>query len=149
MFSFVPQLPGAVRIAEVHSHARIERQLLVVAHLLAPVVGQRLAHGLGNAVELVSKRLQHMRSCCGVRMGQLDQYQQTRAALDQGADCAGIARTLDQITTPSGQEIAGSEPQVDARGCSASEQSRRACPAHASEASVWQGPCAGKPQARV
>lgn len=28
-------------------------------------------------------------------MGQLDQYQQTRAALDQGADCAGIARTLE------------------------------------------------------
>ena len=38
-------------------------------------------------------------------MGQLDQHQQTCAALDQGADCAGIARTFDQVTLPVARKL--------------------------------------------
>ena len=59
------QMPRAVRVAEVHLHACVGRQLRVPGHLLALVVRQRLAHRLGNAAQLGRKAFQR-RSCCGV-----------------------------------------------------------------------------------
>ena len=38
-----------MEIAEVHRHARNGSQL-VIRHLFAPVIGQRLAHGLGDSL---------------------------------------------------------------------------------------------------
>lgn len=51
-------LPGTVRVAEVHPHARCLGQLPVPGHFLALIVGQRLAQRLCNQVELGRKRRQ-------------------------------------------------------------------------------------------
>ena len=83
-------LPRAVRITEVHGHARIGGELLVVGHFLPPVIGHGLAHGLGYCVEFVAEGLQHVRSTGRIGVGQLDQYQQARAALHQGAHRTGV-----------------------------------------------------------
>jgi colicin import membrane protein len=50
-------LPRAVRIAEIHGNARALAQLAVAGHLLASVISQRLAQGLGDAQQLVAERL--------------------------------------------------------------------------------------------
>ena len=39
-------------------------------------------------------------------MGQFDQHQQTRGALDQRANSAGVAQALDQVTLPLAWELA-------------------------------------------
>ncbi len=90
-------LPGTVRITEVHHHAGVDRQLSMARHLLALVVGQRLAHRLGNAAQLGREAFQ----CRGRRrVGQLDQHHQTRAALDQYAHGRAVGRALDEIAFP-------------------------------------------------
>lgn len=58
-------LPRAVRVAEVHLHARVGCQLRFSGHFFALVVRQRLAHWFGNAAQLGRKAFQR-RSCCGV-----------------------------------------------------------------------------------
>ena len=41
-------LPGAIGVTEVHLHAGVVRELLVLGHLPASVVGEGFAHGRGN-----------------------------------------------------------------------------------------------------
>lgn len=64
-------LPQAVRITEVDLDARVGRQLPMPDHLLDPVIGLRLAHRLGNAVQLGRKAFQRL-SSRGI--GQLGQH---------------------------------------------------------------------------
>jgi len=90
-------LPGAVRVTEVHHHAGVGRQLAVAHHLLALVVGQCLAHRLGNAAQLGGEALQGRGRC---RIGQLDQHHQTRTALEQHAHRRAVTRALDLIALP-------------------------------------------------
>ena len=99
-------LPGAVGVAEVHLHAGVARELLVLSHLPAPVVGEALTHRAGNGVELVAEGLQHMRSCRRVGVGQLDQHHQARGALNQRANGARIAFALDEISLPMPGQLA-------------------------------------------
>ena len=76
-------LPRAVRVAEVHRDARSSRQVLVACQFLALVVGQTLAHWLGNRIQLLRETGQ--RRCCGgiVHLGQQHQAAQ---AFDEYAD---------------------------------------------------------------
>ena len=46
-------LPRAVRVTEVHRHARSGGQLLVAAQLLALVVGEASAHRSSNRIQLL------------------------------------------------------------------------------------------------
>lgn len=96
-------LPGAVRVTEVHHHARVGGQFGVTRHLLALVVGQGLAHRLSNAAQLGREAFQGRG---GRRIGQLDQHHQARAALDQNTHRGAVARALDEITLP----VAGKGP---------------------------------------
>ena len=96
-------LPGAVRVAEVHHHAGVDCQLGMARHLLALVVGQGLAHGFGNAAQLGGEAFQGGGSR---RIGQLDQHDQARAALDQNAHRRAIASALDEVALP----VAGESP---------------------------------------
>ena len=48
-----PPLPGAMGVAEVDLDPGLSGQLGMARHLFALVIGQRLAHGRGNAVELL------------------------------------------------------------------------------------------------
>lgn len=48
-------LPGAVWIAEVHRHAGASCEVLVARQFLALVIGQALAHRLGNELSLALK----------------------------------------------------------------------------------------------
>ena len=96
-------LPGAVRIAELERHAKPTGQFLVAGHLLALIKGEAPARhlrpfgeGLGEAVQ------------CRLRPAILHLGDQGVAALalDQPADGAGIACTLDEVALP----IARNEP---------------------------------------
>lgn len=98
-------LPGAVRVAKVHRNARIGRQLFVASHLPALIVGQRLAHRLGDGVELVREGLQHTGRTGGPGVRQLHQHQQPAGALDQRAHCTGVGLALDQIALPVAGEL--------------------------------------------
>ena len=51
-------LPGTVRVAEVHLHARALGEGLMSCHLAALVVGQRLAQGCRDGVELGAEGLE-------------------------------------------------------------------------------------------
>lgn len=86
------QLPRAVRVAELDFHARIRCQLRMLGHLLALVIRQHLADGLGNAAQLGRKVLQGR----GVR--QLGRHHQARAALDQHNHSRTVAGALDKVT---------------------------------------------------
>ncbi len=96
-------LPGAVRVTEVHHHTRVGCQLSVARHFLALVVGQRLAHGFGDAAQFGREALQ-----CrgGRRIGQLDQHHQSGAALEQYTHGRAVTRPLDEIALP----VAGKGP---------------------------------------
>ncbi len=96
-------LPRAVRITEVHHHTRVGCQLSVARHLLALVVGQRLAHGFGDAAQFGREALQ-----CrgGRRIGQLDQHHQSGTALEQYTHGRAVTRPLDEIALP----VAGKGP---------------------------------------
>ena len=98
-------LPGAVGVAEVHPHARVAGQLAVTRHLLALVVGQRLAQRLRDEVELVGEGRQG-RLCRGI--GHAAQHHHARGALHQHAHGRGIARALDQVALP----MPGHEPVI-------------------------------------
>lgn len=100
-----------MRVTEIHRHARVVRELRVITHLLAPVVGQGLAHGLCNAYELVSEGLHYLGSNGRIGVWQLDQHQQARRALDQRAYRAGIGLALDQVAFP----VAGELPVIHFR----------------------------------
>src|SRR5258707_9953563 len=58
-------LPGTVRIAEVHAHAGGGAELLMAGHFLALVVGEALAQGCSDRVQLGSETGQG-RGCGGV-----------------------------------------------------------------------------------
>jgi len=89
-------LPGAVRIAEVHPHPGVQRQLLMPAHLLALVVGEAVAHRCGNRIELDGEARQR-RSGGGV----LHAGQQQR-----GCSARATARTPQRSPTSIGREFA-------------------------------------------
>lgn len=78
------QLPGTVRIAEVHPDARGPGQLPMAWHFLALIVGKRLAPGLGHLIEL--GREDRQSRLCG-RIGHLAQQHKAGAAHDQHAGC--------------------------------------------------------------
>ena len=59
-------LPGAVRVAEVDSHACLLGQFLVQGHLAALIIGQAQAHQLSDAVELVREGLQRVGGAGGL-----------------------------------------------------------------------------------
>lgn len=93
-------LPGAVWIAEVDFDARIGCRPWLLCHRLALVVGQRLAHRLGNAAPLGRKAFQRRR---GRGVHHLGKHHQARAVLDQHTQhshCRAVARPLDEITLP-------------------------------------------------
>jgi hypothetical protein len=75
-------LLGAVRSAEVHLDARAGGEFMVARHLLALVVGQAVAHRLGNRIQLGRKA----RQCGGWRrIVHLGQQHQAAGALDEHA----------------------------------------------------------------
>lgn len=59
-------LPWAVGVTEIHHNPGIGAELLLVGHLLAPVIGQGLSHGLRRRVEFVRESLQDVSRRCGV-----------------------------------------------------------------------------------
>ena len=98
-------LPWAVRVAKVHGHAGVDGQLFVQRHLFALVIGERLAHGLGNGTQLVREGLQHMGRAGGLGMRQFDQHEQSAGALDQSAHGTGIALALDEVAFPVARKL--------------------------------------------
>ena len=90
-------LPRAVRITEVNLDARVGAQLCMPGHLFALVVRQRMAHGFGNAAQLGRKAFQCR---CGRGVGQLGQYHQARASLNQHAHGRPVASALDEVAFP-------------------------------------------------
>ncbi|MFM1977125.1 MAG: hypothetical protein RL145_1971 [Pseudomonadota bacterium] len=62
--------------------------------------------GLGNALEFVSEGLQDVGRSGGFGVRQFDQDQQPAGALYQGADGAGIAFALDEVTLPVSRKLA-------------------------------------------
>ena len=78
----------------------------MLGHLSPTVVGQALAHGSGNANELVAEGLQCVRRRCRVGMGQLDQHHQPCGALHQGTNGAGIVGPLDEVALPVAWKLA-------------------------------------------
>ena len=56
-------LPGAVRVGKEHGDAGHVRQALMLAHLLALVIGQRLAHRFRDAVEHATEAFQGRQGC--------------------------------------------------------------------------------------
>lgn len=99
-------LPRAVRVTEVHRHARVLGELFVQCHLFALVVRQALAHGLDNALQLVREGLHDVGRTGKLERRELDQYEQAAGALDQGAHSAGVASALDEVTFPVPWELA-------------------------------------------
>ena len=93
-------LPGAMRVAKVHSNARVLTELFVHRHLPALVIGHALAQRLGNAQQLVREALQHIGRTGGLNIGQLDQHQQAAGAVNQSAHRAGVGPALNQVALP-------------------------------------------------
>lgn len=90
-------LPWTVRIAKVHGHAGVVRQLFVQRHLFSLVVGERLAKVLGNGAQLVREGLQHIGRAGGLLgMWQLNEHEQSAGTLDQSAHGAGVALAFDE-----------------------------------------------------
>ena len=56
MFSLLPALPWAVRVAEVNLDAGVDRELAVLSHLGALVPGDRAAEPLGELLDLGGHR---------------------------------------------------------------------------------------------
>jgi hypothetical protein len=102
-------LPGAVGITEVHAHVRGAVQIAVPRHLFATVVGQRLAHGLSDLVELEGEGRQGRFSG---RIGHLGQQHRAGGSLDQNADGGLVPGTLDQVIFP----VAGHHTIPEAAG---------------------------------
>ena len=96
-------------VAKVHGHARVRSQLFVQCQLFALVVGERLAHGLGDGAQLIGEGLQHIGRACRLGVRQLDQHEQSAGAFYQGANGTGIALALDEVTFP----VAGKLPVLD------------------------------------
>ncbi len=90
-------LPGAVGVAEVHLDARAVGEFPVTRHLLALVVGQAVAHRLGNRIQLGRKTRQ--RGGCR-RVVHLGQQHQTARALDEHTHGGLVASALDEVTLP-------------------------------------------------
>ena len=89
-------LPGAVWVAEVHRHAGTRCQLLVARQLLELVLGQAVAHRLGNRVQLGRKARQRRG---GRGIDHLRHQHQAARALHQHADRGVVAAPL--LTSPS------------------------------------------------
>jgi hypothetical protein len=90
-------LPWAVRIGEVHLDAGALGQLLVSAHFLALVVGQRLAHGLVHAIERLGEASQGGLGGAALHAGQHDQAAGT---LHQRAHGGTVGCPLDEVALP-------------------------------------------------
>ena len=101
-------LPGAVRVAEVDLHAGLLGEFGMPGHLGAAVVGQALAHGLGDGVELGGKARQ---GGSGRGVGHLHQDHQTADALDEHPDRGLVERALDEVALP----VARQHPILDGR----------------------------------
>ena len=94
-----------MRVTEVHRHLCIAAQLLVHGHLSSQVVRHALTHGRGNAQQLVSEGLHFVCRAGGFELGQLDEYEQSAGALDQGIHRAGVGRALDEAAFPVAREL--------------------------------------------
>jgi hypothetical protein len=90
-------LPRAVGVAEVHLHARAGGEITVARYLLALVVGQAVAHRLGNRIQLGRKARQ--RAGCR-RIVHLGQQHQAAGALDEHTHEGLVAGTFDEVTLP-------------------------------------------------
>jgi hypothetical protein len=90
-------LPWAVRVAEVHAHIRGAGQAPVPSYLFAAVIGERLAHGLSDLIELEGEGRQ---SRFGGGIRHLGQQYQTSGSLHQNAYGGLVPGTLDQVTFP-------------------------------------------------
>jgi len=90
-------LPGAVRNAEVDPHAGVGGQLGVPGQLLALFVGQALAQGCGDRVELDGEARQRRRRS---RIFHARQQHQAAGALDEHAQRGLVARALDEVALP-------------------------------------------------
>ena len=90
-------LPRAVRVAEIDPHAGGSGQVCMARHLLALVVGQALAHGQWDRIQLGSEARQ-CRSGSGV-MHARQQHQAART-LDQHARRELVAGALDEVAFP-------------------------------------------------
>ena len=99
-------LPGAVRVGEVDRHTGAQGQRVVVTHLLALIVGQRLAQGGRDALQGLAEAGQRVGSAGAAHLGQ---HHEAAAALDQRADRRTIAGALDQIALP----VARDQPVFD------------------------------------
>lgn len=99
-------MPEAWGIAEVDGNAGRLDELSVVGHFLALIVGQSVTQGLGNPLEFVGEGLQDIGGGGGFGVRQLDQDQPPAGALHQGADGAGIAFALDEVTLPVSRKLA-------------------------------------------
>ena len=94
--------------------------LLVHAHLSALVVRHAQSHRLGNAQQLVRKALQDVGSTGRLELGELDQHDQSAAALNRRSKCTGIALALDQVAPlPSARGTGGLRSMKNSHGCTA------------------------------
>ena len=90
-------LPQAVRVGEVHLHAGTQGQRIVITHLLALVVGERLAQRFGNALQGFTEALQRVGSAGAAHLGQ---YDEAAGALDQGTHGGTVSGALDEVALP-------------------------------------------------
>lgn len=97
-------LPGAVRIGEIDVDLRALGPDLVMRHLPALIVSQRLFHGERDMAELAREAFQRG---LGRAVTQLDQHQVAALALHQGAHGAAVARPLDVMPFPMPRHKAG------------------------------------------
>ena len=94
-----------MRVTEVHRNARAFARLFVHRHLPILVVRQALEHGRGDTQQLVREGLHHIDRAGGIELGPLDEHGQPAGALDQGANRAGVGRTLYEVALPVAGEL--------------------------------------------
>jgi hypothetical protein len=91
-------LPGAVRVAEVNSHAGALSDFGMACHLAALVIRQRLARSQRHAIQ---RRAEAFHGRRGSGAMHPHQHQVTRTALNKRADCGCIiALAFDKVALP-------------------------------------------------
>ena len=86
-------LPGAMRVGKENRHTGHIRQSLMLTHLLALVIGQRLAHRFRDAVEHATEAFQGRQ---GGRILDPHQHHQPTGPFHQGADRRTVEGPLDR-----------------------------------------------------
>jgi hypothetical protein len=87
----------AMRFKEVHLNPSISCQLRMSGHPFALVIGQCLAHRLGNASQFGRETLKCRRRRC---VCQLSQHLQSSASLDQHTHGSAVALSYDEVALP-------------------------------------------------